>query len=115
MVGAKNAAWIGGVSKQTDGYLYERFQSHPFASGGYVLQHRLVAERYLRASGSHQHFLVEVDGAMYLRRDLDVHHVNRDRTDNDPANLVVCTRLAHSLLHKGALPAQSDYWLAAPI
>lgn len=107
--------WSGGIVERSDGYLYEKTAGHPFASNGYVLQHRLVAERYLRAENKNHHFLTEVDGEMYISRELDVHHINKDKTDNDPANLVICTRMAHSMFHRGLKPAQSDYWLAAPI
>ena len=59
---------------------------HPCADiNGYVAEHRLVAERAL--------------GRVIERRH-EVHHVNRDRLDNRPSNLVICEDHAyHLLLH----------------
>lgn len=107
--------WVGGVVKQSDGYLYESSVNHPFSCNGYVLQHRLVAERHLIFQHPNHHFLTEVNGVKYIKKGLDVHHINKDKSDNDPSNLVVCTSKAHKMFHRGMQPQQSDYWLAAPI
>ena len=113
--GDKNPMWAGGITKHPEGYLYESCHGHPFASDGRVLQHRIVAERHLRFQHPDHHFLTEVDGEKYIKSELDVHHINKDRSDNDPSNLVVCTTMAHKMFHRGMQPPQSDYWLAAPI
>lgn len=114
--GDKNPAWVGGITKHSDGYIYQECGGHPFTSNGkYVFQHRLVAESHLRHQNPSHHFLIEVDGQKYIRQQLDVHHINEDKSDNDPSNLVVCTRLAHNMFHRGLLPQQSEFWLAAPI
>lgn len=70
-----------------DGYVRTLAVGHPRANpNGMTLEHLLVAERALGKSLP--------DGAQ-------VHHVNGDRSDNRPANLVVCQDAAyHKLLHR---------------
>lgn len=117
-MGERNPQWSGGVAKHSDGYLYELTSGHPFANHSgkkYVLQHRLIAERHLRAEMPDSKFLIEIDGQKYLRPEIDVHHVDRDPANNDVGNLVVCTRSAHLMFHAGSRPEQSEYWLIAPI
>lgn len=117
-MGEKNPMWVGGVVSQSEGYLYQKADGHLFASAGnghYVLQHRLIAERYLRAEMPNSKFLTEIDGQKYLRREIEVHHVDRNRANNDVDNLVVCTSDAHKAFHSGKRPDPADYWLIAPI
>lgn len=98
------------VSRRGDGYLLEYAPSHPFASNGYVLQHRLVMERELRASGAAMHLTEQVGGESYLRRDVDVHHRNEKRDDNRFTNLVACTAAAHQAIHHGKPVGVNEAW-----
>ena len=46
--GEKAGHWKGGKYKDTKGYIYIHSPQHPFCnSAGYVLEHRLVMEKYL--------------------------------------------------------------------
>lgn len=82
------------------GYIMVHVPGHPFAVGhGYVMQHRLVMEQHLRTNEPDSPYLVEVDGQMYLRRDLEVHHVNHVKDDNRLSNLIVLTKREHASLH----------------
>lgn len=66
-----------------NGYVRVREPSHPLADGnGYVLEHRKV----VYDAG------IDADG-------MDVHHKNRDRTDNRLENLAVMTHADHMRLH----------------
>jgi hypothetical protein len=97
--GAKNGMWRGGIAQHSDGYLYEHCPDHPFASNGYVLQHRLVAERHLRETNPASKCLVKIGDNLYLDPELVVHHKNFDRTDNVIDNLQVMTNSDHQALH----------------
>jgi len=84
--GRDHPQWRGGTTVTVGGYRLKHRPKHPRAQSGYVREHVLVAEQALG------HYLP--DGAV-------VHHVDGDKLNNAPANLVVCADQAyHLLLHK---------------
>ena len=93
--GEKNSSWVGGVVKNDSGYVLVKKDNHPRAkkSGGYVLEHILVAE--------------SVIGRPLYENEV-VHHINGIKDDNRPENLSVMTRSDHvryhSLLRYGSSP-----------
>lgn len=95
--GEKNASWGGKMRKRTQyGYIQVRVLDHPFAtSHGWVLEHRIVAEKYLLNELNS----VEIDGKRYLSPDYVVHHINFDRRDNSIENLIVMTKEEHTSYH----------------
>lgn len=72
---------------KTKGYVLVYLPDHPRADKvGEVREHRLVAETALGRPIDTKH---------------PIHHVNGDKTDNRPCNLVVCEDTAyHELLHR---------------
>lgn len=71
--GSNNPRWNGGICITWAGYVGVRKLNHPFVGKrGYVLEHRLVAEKYL---------------GRYLTKQEVVHHINGIKDDNRPENL----------------------------
>jgi hypothetical protein len=69
----KHYAWKGGKSKTRKGYILIKNRKHPFCDKqGYVLEHRLVMEKYLER---------------YLTKQEFVHHKNGIKNDNRIENL----------------------------
>ena len=73
--GARNGSWKGGRIFDKAGYILVHCPDHPQAnSGGYVREHRLIAEKAL---------------GRYLKDTEVVHHKDDNPWNNDPDNLVV--------------------------
>jgi len=70
------------------GYLVRRVPGHPVSlKTGYVRVHRLVMEQHLRENDPSSELLENVNGALFLRRDVSVHHINESKIDNGIENL----------------------------
>lgn len=84
--GAEHPDWTGGRVK-VKGYWYVYSPGHPFARKGvpYVLEHRLVMEAKLRR---------------YLLPGEVVHHIDANRENNIPENLIVFGSNAKHLKHE---------------
>lgn len=104
--------WKRGSTVSGDGYLYLFVEGHPFAhfQGHYVLDHRLVVEEWMRVKAPDHHFLVAIDGVLYLRQEIEVHHRNGNKRDNRPDNLLACTKPAHRAIHNGCPPMVGEVW-----
>lgn len=100
--GEANPAWKGGVVMHSQGYLCELAPDHPFASNGYVLQHRLVMERHLRATDPGSRFLVRLGDNLYLSPEFEVHHTDESKTNNAIDNLECLTPAEHRAIHNDA-------------
>lgn len=70
--GHLNGSYKGGERIDADGYMRIRFPRHPYSSGGYVQEHRLVMEAHL--------------GRLLTQQEV-VHHKNDNTLDNRIENL----------------------------
>lgn len=93
--------WRGGVAKHGDGYVYEWVGDHPYAWQGYVLQHRLVMERWLRENKPDSPYLTMVNGRLYLSQEFLVHHRDENKSNNLIENLECMTDSDHMRHHRG--------------
>lgn len=97
--GAGNAAWVGGRSRHSEGYWLVLAPDHPFASNGYILEHRLVMEVWLRECDPNSKWLISLGLQKYLTSDCVVHHRDEDKTNNQIENLECMTRAEHRVHH----------------
>lgn len=107
----KHKSVNGEIFKRSDGYIYEVCTDHPFVSKKvYVLQHRLRMEERMRSEVPNHHFLTEIDGIKYLKRNIHVHHKNEVKDCNDIENLVACTSSGHRDIHAGKITMFGEVW-----
>lgn len=85
--GDLNHQFKGGETVRSDGYVLQR------GTRAKPLLHRVIAERVLGRP---------------LRPGEVVHHINRNRSDNRPGNLLICTQEYHMQLH--ARMRKHPYW-----
>lgn len=87
--GSDHRWWKGGRRVGSNGYVsIYRPDHHRAGSNGYVKEHVFIAEKALGKP---------------IPKTCPIHHVNDDRADNSPGNLVVCEDDAyHKLLHARA-------------
>ena len=89
-----------GITQHTDGYLLVWSPDHPFSgSSGYVMEHRLVMERWLRSYEPSSSFLIKLGTKSYLSPDFEVHHKDEVKTNNSIDNLECMTPSQHAALH----------------
>ena len=79
------------------GYRYIKVPNHPFANtNGFVAEHRIVVEQYLLDDSNS----IIVDGIRYLSRNYAIHHIDFNRLNNNPENLLIMTVGEHIGMHK---------------
>jgi hypothetical protein len=85
--GKNNVRWNGGKRFHNNGYIEASAPEHPHKSkSGYVLEHRLVMEKYL---------------GRFLKRKEIVHHINENPSDNRLENLMIFPNItAHLNYHR---------------
>jgi predicted Zn-ribbon and HTH transcriptional regulator len=96
MAGEDHPRWRGGVRIKR-GYRFIHAPGNPMADRyNYVAEHRLVAaEKIGRPLTSEEH----------------VHHINHDKLDNRPENLMIVDRAQHLIEHKRGRPPG---WVTRP-
>ncbi|HBH37230.1 MAG TPA: hypothetical protein DDX06_02465 [Curvibacter sp.] len=95
--GEKHWRWSGGKYLTHEGYIRHKRKVH--GKEGFTYNHRqVVVEAMLKTEPDHP-FLVRKDGKVSLSKEIDVHHIDRDRSNNDPSNLLAVTKYAHAQIH----------------
>ncbi|SRR5258708_7468963 len=92
-------AYQTGRYKRIDGYIFVLSPDHPLAARGYVPEHRLVVERFLRATRPGSPYLISLGGQLYLRPEFIVHHEDEVKDNNVIGNLTPMTRPEHKRWH----------------
>jgi len=106
-----NPYWKGGSIKTPAGYVLIKSEKHLFCNRkGYSMEHRLILEENLRTEVPDHPFLIEIEGVKYLRQEIDVHHIDEDKSNNMLYNLIALTRTAHQIVHHGRKPNPGTYW-----
>lgn len=93
--GNKNPAWRGGLVNMR-GYVLEYCPHHPFNSQGYVFQHRLIMEKYIKR---------------FLLPEERVHHINGIKDDNRIENLQLLDNIGeHNKIHNEINPQRKKFF-----
>lgn len=109
--GTEHYLWKGGQSEHTDGYLYVKVEGHPYSGSiGYVFEHRVVMETRMRKEVPEHRFLINHAGVLYLRPEIEIHHIDEARRNNAFENLLACTSGAHRSIHNGKPPMAGETW-----
>lgn len=95
--GEKSHAWRGGLYQGKYGYV--RVKGQDLSSKEFHFEHRQVMEKAMLEKIPNHPFLIEVDGRKKLDRQIEVHHIDRDRSHNAFSNLLAVTKPAHWQIH----------------
>ena len=99
--GDKNSSFKGTVIMRKNNGLIERMvynPNHPYTDrNGRVKEHRLLVEQNYEKFDD-KYFEI-INGKYYLKKNVDVHHINFNHNDNRIENLIPLTRAEHTKLH----------------
>ena len=98
--GEKSWRWMGGLYQLSNGYISAR-GVRVYSKGGRRFNHRLVIEQAMMAAEPNHPFLIVIDGVKKLDPAVEVHHIDRKRSNNDLSNLLAVTKPAHARVHHG--------------
>ena len=105
--------WVGDSYLTNGGYVRVRRKRK---DGDTVRwEHTNVMLDWLTEAAPQHAFLVMVDGFTRLHPDVEIHHIDRDRSNNVRENLLAVTRNAHAQIHRrGRKPEPWECWPPNP-
>jgi hypothetical protein len=108
--GAKHWRWAGGDRALKTGYIRNKRQV--LGTTYVTYPHRVVlSDALMKADPKHP--FIEGDR---LSSKIDVHHIDRDRTNNSLSNLLAVTKLAHARIHhQNERPLPGECWPPDPL
>lgn len=111
--GEKSWRWAGGKYKNGKGYIRQKRAKNGVEV--FRFEHTEVMVAWLLEEAPSHPFLVSVDGRNRLHPDVDVHHVDRVRSNNVRRNLLAVTESAHAQIHhRGKKPEPWECWPSNP-
>lgn len=111
--GEKSWRWSGGRYKRGTGYV--RVKSKKLGVERTSVEHREVIVKWMMEECPDHPFLIVVDGVSTLHPDVDVHHIDRVRSNNTRPNLLAVTKSAHARIHHhGKQPEPWECWPQNP-
>jgi len=108
----KSWRWSGGVYYSSSGYVATR---DAMLGSERIGEHRLVVLKAMLELAPWHPFLTQKDGKWRLSRDIEVHHIDRDRSNNELSNLLAVTKEAHAQIHhNNTKPKPWECWPINP-
>ncbi len=109
----KHWRWAGGTYKQHSGYV--RIKRNKNGEQSIRFEHTQVMIDWMLEVDPEHVFLIVVDGKVRLQPGLEVHHIDRVRSNNTRENLLVVTAEAHAQIHhRGTKPKPWECWPSNP-
>ena len=111
--GAKGWRWSGGKYFAKSGYVREK--RNVLGTSTALLEHRKVIQEAMLKLAPWHPFLIEVNGKKVLSSQIEVHHIDRVRENNELSNLLAVTKDAHAQIHhRNRKPDPWECWPPNP-
>lgn len=108
--GEDHPNWAGGTFVTESGYRMVLTPDYPFDTDGYVQEHRLVVEAWMRDNAPDHPFMMVVAGISYLNRECVVHHRDENKLNNRLSNLVLLrSQSTHLSWHMRQVPETDKF------
>lgn len=109
----KSWRWSGGKYKTHQGYV--RLKRKRRGKETVRQEHTDVMIRWMLKAAPKHPFLIVIDGWDRLHPDIEVHHIDRNRSNNVHENLLAVTKDAHARIHhRGKKPEPWECWPSNP-
>jgi hypothetical protein len=110
----KNHRWTGGLYKTGTGYIREKKKI--LGTETFTFNHRTVMlNAMLKECPNHPFLITNLDGEIKLSSSIEVHHIDRNRSNNEISNLLAVTKLAHAKIHHhNRKPEPWECWPSDP-